>query len=240
MQLDHILASAGPAGYATETVKGVKLLGDAVAGLIKIVRDTRHESAQTMEGQSSEDLLKQFNGFVIGDRNRTVQVQLSPGAQATIGQTGNDGPWPYGGSSPLRRVDLRLSAHTHVKVFLAESHVGDLSEEDAQEFLPLLQSESNADHTITMAGWRYKPGDGNWQLWLPVPEFFWRFSGDPLACIVCGKRISDDFLNNPTVWISKRSDIGGKSGRSVTAHIDCMETGEAIATAEGVVWQRRS
>lgn len=244
MQLDHILASAGAAGYVSETVKGVKLLGDAVAGLIKIVgkivEDTPHEPTQTPDGQSSEDSVERLKRLVFGDRNRAAQVQLAPDAQATLAEAGNEGSWPYGGSSPVRRVDLLLSTDSRVRVFLAESHVGNLSDDDAQEFLPLLQAESNTDHTITVAGWRYKPADDQWQLWLQLPDFFHRSFADPVACIVCGKRVSDDYWQNPTIWISRRNDTVGTSGRSVTAHVDCMETGEAIATAEGITWERRS
>ena len=240
MQLDHILASAGPAGYASETVKGVKLLGDAVAGLIKLVRDTPHGSTQTTENQRSEDSVERLNRVVMGDRNRTVPVQLVPDAQTTIAEAGSDASWPFGGSSPARRVDLRLTADSHVQAFLAESHVGDLTDEDAQEFLPLLQAEANADQAITVAAWRYRSADDQWQLWLQLPDFFYRSFADPLACIACGKRVSDDFWDNPNVWISRRTDTGGKAGRLVTAHVDCMEMGKAIATAEGVTWERRS
>jgi hypothetical protein len=240
MKLDHILASAGPVGYASETVRGVKLLGDAVAGLIKVFRKPTHTPTQTPDEQSSEDSLDQLKHLVIGNRDRTVRVQLTPDAQNTIAEAGNEESWPFGGSSSLRRVGLRLSADSHVKVFLAEFHLGDLSEDDAQEFLPLLEAEWNVDHAIKVAGWRYKPADGDWQFWLQLPDFFWRSYADPLACIVCGRRVSDDFWNNPSVWISKRTDTGGRTGRSVTVHLDCMETGEAMATAEGITWERRS
>ncbi len=240
MELDHILAGAGAVGYVSETVKGVKVLGDAVAGLIKLVRDTTHEPTRTPDGLSSEYSDERLKHVVIGDRDRTVQVQLAPGAQTAIAEADNDGSWPWGGSSPLRRVELRLFADSHVQVFLGGSPVGDLSEDDAQEFVPLLRAESNGDHTITVAGWRYKPADGAWQLWLQLPDFFYRWFGDPLACIVCGRHVSDDYCGNPTVWISRRDGTGGKSGRSVTAHIDCMEMGEAIATADGITWERRS
>jgi hypothetical protein len=40
IKLDHILASASPDGYVSETAKGIKLLGDAIGGFIKVVRDT--------------------------------------------------------------------------------------------------------------------------------------------------------------------------------------------------------
>ncbi|MGA2531336.1 MAG: hypothetical protein ABSG36_19555 [Acidimicrobiales bacterium] len=234
MQLDHILASAGAAGYVSETLRGVKLLGDAVVGLIKVVGDTPHEPTQTPDGQSSVDSVERFDRLVIGDRNRTVQVQLAPDAQATIAEAGSEGTWPYGGSSPTRRVDLLLSTDSQVQVLLAGSHVGNLSDDDAQKFLPLLRAESNTDHSLTVAGWRYKSADDQWQLWLQLPAFFYRSFADPLTCIVCGKRVSDDYWQNPTIWISRCNETGGTSGRSVTAHVECMEAGEAIATAESI------
>ncbi len=240
MQLDHILASASPVGYASETVKGVKLLGDAVTGFINLFRDMPHESTQSRDGDFSEPSFEELRSRVIGDHNRTVRVQLVPEAQSTIAEAGNEGEWPFGGSSPARRVDLRLSTDPHVQVFLDEYHIGDLSDDDAQEFLHFLNAESNTDHRVTVEGWRYKPPDDQWQLWLEVPDLFHRSFADPLACFVCGKHVSGDYSANPQVWISRRTETGGKAGRSVTAHFDCMEAGEKLATAEGIKWERRS
>jgi hypothetical protein len=238
IQLDHILASASPAGYVTETAKGVKLLGDAVAGLVKIVRESPHERPGEPEGLTSDDSVeRRWESLVIGDDNRTVKVQLVPNAESTIAEAGNEGSWPFGGSSHLRRLELRLSADSRVQVLL-EDVVGELLDKDAQEFLPLLQAESNVDRRITTTGWKYKTAGDDWELWVQLPDFFWRSVPDPFACIVCGKHVSDDF--NPNVWISRRTKTGGTSGRSVTAHLECMADGERIATAEGITWERRT
>jgi hypothetical protein len=239
MQLDHILTSASPAGYASETVKGVKLLGDAVAGLVKTFRDTGQTSKQTPDDQEPERLFEEMRTRVMGDRNRTVQVLLAPDAQGIIAEAGNEGSWPLGGSSPVRRAELRLVEGSHVEVFLEDSNVGVLSDDDAQEFLHFLNAESNTKHRITVDGWRYKPQDEQWQLWLQLPDLFFRSFADPLACFVCGRRVSDDLWQNPNVWISRRDDSGGTSGRSVTAHPDCMEKGKELATAEGITWEQK-
>jgi hypothetical protein len=239
IQLDHILASASPAGYASETLKGVKLLGDAVTGFMNLFRDMPHESTQSPDDDSSERSFEELRSRVIGDHNRTVRVRLEPDTQGTIAEAGNDGAWPFGGSSPARRVELRLSTDSHVQVFLNNSHLGDLSDDDALEFLHFINAESNTDHRITVEGWRYKPPGDQWQLWLELPDLFHRSFADPLTCFVCGKHVSDDYSANPQVWISRRTE-GGRTGRSVTAHPDCMETGEQLTTAEGITWERRS
>jgi hypothetical protein len=28
----------------------------------------------------------------------------------------------------------------------------------------------DSDHTVTVAAWRYNPADGDWQLWLQLPD----------------------------------------------------------------------
>ncbi len=239
LRLDHILASASPAGYVTETVKGVKLLGDAIAGIVKIIRETPHEPPGEPEGSTLDDSVeRRWDSLVIGDDNRTVKVQLAPNAEATVAEAGNEGSWPFGGSSHLRRLELRLSTDSHVQVLMAESVVGDLLDKDTQAFLPLLQAESNVHRKITTTGWRYKTADGPWELWVHLPDFFWRSVLDPSACIVCGKGVADDF--DPNVWISRRAKTGGTSGRSVTAHLECMAEGERIARIDGITWEQRS
>jgi hypothetical protein len=109
---------------------------------------------------------------------------------------------------------------------------------DAQGFFPLLQAESNVDRRITTTGWSYTTADDDWELWAHLPDFFWRSVPDPFACIVCGKGVSDDF--NLNVWISRRTKTGGTSGRSVTAHLECIAEGEGIARADGITWEQRS
>ncbi len=237
MQLDHILASASSAGYVNETVKGVRQVGDAIAGLAKIFKDTHGIEADGDE--TVDDLRARHQHRVLGDRNRSVPVRLDPGTDAVLSEAGNEESWPFGGTSPMRRVELRLSEDDNVIVFLADRMVGGLSEEDASEFVPLFRTESKVDHTISVAGWRYQRPDGHWELWLQQPDFFWKNTLDPFFCIVCGKLVSNDYTKNPDVWLSRRTDVG-KEGRSVTAHLSCMEEGKALAAAEGITRERRS